>query len=67
MSVTGVEAQVRDDEAGWVTTPAPEPQPIEDSFRIEDIEAEPEPSTLGPRLLAGVLILLALGWTGASV
>jgi hypothetical protein len=67
MSVTGVEAQVRDDEAGWVTTSAPEPQPIEDSFRIEDIEAEPEPSTLGPKLLAGLLILLALGWTGASV
>jgi hypothetical protein len=67
MSVTGVEAQVRDGETGWVTAPAPDSQIAEDSFRIEDIEAEPEASTLGPRLLAGLLILLALGWIGASV
>jgi hypothetical protein len=37
-----------------------------DSFRIEDIEADPEPQRVGGRILAGVLILLALGWIGAS-
>ncbi|HTU12756.1 MAG TPA: hypothetical protein VMG08_17840 [Allosphingosinicella sp.] len=66
MSVTGVETQVRGDEAGWVTAPAPDPAIVEDSFRIEDIEAEPEASDLGPKLLAGLLIVLALGWIGVS-
>jgi hypothetical protein len=67
MSVSSVEAQVQDGDSGWVTTLAPDPQIAEDSFRIEDIEAAPEPSDLGPRLLAALLILLALGWTGASI
>src|SRR5690348_9370346 len=67
MSVSSVEAQVQEGESGWVTTLAPDPQIAEDSFRIEDIEAAPEPSELGHKLLAGALILLALGWTGASI
>ena len=67
MSVTGVETQVQEDDGGWVTAPRPDPQIIEDNFRIEDIEAEPEPSNIAPKLLAGLLIVLALGWIGASV
>ncbi len=67
MSVTGVETQVQEDESGWVTTLEPDPQMTADSFRIEDIEVAPEASNLGPKLLAGLLILLALGWIGASV
>ena len=67
MSVTGVETQVQEGEGGWITAPRPDPHIVEDDFRIEDIEAEPEPSTLAPKLLAGLLIVLALGWIGASV
>ena len=66
MSVTSVEAQVQESDGGWVTAPAPDPRIAEDSFRIEDIEAAPEPSELGPKLLAAALILLALGWVGVS-
>src|SRR3954466_8605930 len=66
MSVTGLESQVRDDEAGWTAAVSPAPDHVDDGFRIEDIEAEPEP-TIWPRLFAGLLILLALGWIGASV
>jgi hypothetical protein len=67
MSVTSVETQAQQSETGWVTAPAPDPEPVEDNFRIEDIEALPEGSDLGPKLLAGLLILLAVGWTGASI
>lgn len=67
MSVTSVETQARDGESGWVTAPRPDPAIAEDSFRIEDIEVEQESSDLGHKLLAGLLILLALGWIGASV
>lgn len=67
MSVKGLESQVQDGDAGWTTAPSAAPDYLDDGFRIEEIEAEPEPSTLGPKLLAGVLILLALGWIGASV
>jgi len=67
MSVTSVEAQVQDSESGWVTTPQPAPQIIEDSFRIEDIEAEPEVSDFGHKLLAGLLIVLSLAWVGGSI
>jgi predicted nucleic acid-binding Zn-ribbon protein len=67
MSVKGLESQVQDDEAGWTAAVSPVPEPIDDGFRIEDIEAEPEPSSLWPRLLAGLLILLAVGWIGASI
>ena len=59
--------QVQESEAGWVTAPTPDPRIADDSFRIEDIEAGPRPRHLGPRLLAGLLILLALGWIGASI
>jgi hypothetical protein len=67
MSVTSVETQVEQRDDGWVTAPAPDPYDAEDTFRIEDVEAEPESSSLGPKLLAGLLILLALGWIGGSV
>ena len=67
MSVSSVETQVQEGEGGWVTAPRPDPHIAEDSFRIEDIEAEPEPSELGPRLLAGLLIVLVLGWTGVAI
>ena len=67
MSVTSVETQAEERNGGWVTTLAPEPAETEDSFRIEDIEVEPEASTLAPKLLAAALIVLALGWTGAFV
>ena len=66
MSVKGLESHLQDDEAGWTAAVSPAPEPVDDGFRIEDIEAEPEPSTLWPRLFAGLLIVLALGWIGAS-
>ena len=67
MSVTSVETQAEERSSGWATMAAPVAAETEDSFRIEDIEAVPEPSTLGPKLLAGLLIFLALAWTGGSV
>lgn len=67
MSVTSVETQAQQSETNWATTAVPAPGQVEDDFRIEEIEALPEDSDLAPRLLAGLLILLALGWTGASV
>ena len=67
MSVNSLESQVQDDGAAWTTTPAVEPEAYDDGFRIEDIEAVPESSMLWPKLLAGLLILLAMGWIGASV
>jgi hypothetical protein len=67
MSVASVETQVEQRDDGWVTAPAPNPYDAEDTFRIEDVEAEPESSNIGPKLLAGLLILLALGWIGGSV
>jgi hypothetical protein len=66
MSVKSLESQVEDHEAGWTTAASSGFEPVDDGFRIEDIEAEPEPSTLWPRLFASLLILLALGWIGAS-
>ena len=66
MSVKGLETQVRDNEAGWTATVSPAPDDVDDGFRIEDIEAEPEP-TIWPRVFAGLLILLALGWIGGSL
>src|SRR5690348_11064427 len=66
MSVKGLESHVQDAEAGWTTAVSPAPEPVDDGFRIEDIEAEPEASTLWPKLFAGLLSLLALGWPGAS-
>jgi hypothetical protein len=66
MSVTSVETQVQS-EGGWVTAPAPDAYEAQDSFRIEDIEAEPESSNIGPKLLAGLLIVLALAWVGGSI
>ncbi|HYD12024.1 MAG TPA: hypothetical protein VEC11_04180 [Allosphingosinicella sp.] len=67
MSITSVETHAGERSSNWVTTAVPAAAEAEDTFRIEDIEAEPEASDLAPRLLAGLLILLALGWTGASV
>ena len=66
MGVQGVETQLQESEGGWTRAPAT-PVAVEDDFRIEDIEATPEGSDLGPRLLAALLIVLALGWIGASV
>jgi hypothetical protein len=49
----------------WTEEPAWEAPAVTDNFRIDEIEAMPEPSRVGGRILAGFLILLALGWIGA--
>ena len=66
MSVTSVETQAGQRDGGWVTASAPDSCDAEDTFRIEDVEAEPESSNIGPKLLAGLLIVLALGWIGRA-
>jgi predicted RNA-binding protein YlqC (UPF0109 family) len=64
MGVERAEAQPQSGESEWVDHAAQEAEA--DPFRIEDIEADPEPGPAGGRILAVFLTLLALGWTGAS-
>jgi hypothetical protein len=52
-------------ESEWVTEGAWQAPEAADDFRIDEIEVEPEPSLWGGRILAGLFILLALGWIGA--
>ncbi|HYI64669.1 MAG TPA: hypothetical protein VEW71_07265 [Allosphingosinicella sp.] len=59
------EAQPQGGESEWTAEGAFEAPAEADDFRIDEIEAEPERSSWGGRLLGGLLILLALGWIGA--
>jgi hypothetical protein len=52
-------------ESEWVTEGAWQAPETADDFRIDEIEVEPEPSLWGARILAGILIFLALAWIGA--
>ncbi|HWT11312.1 MAG TPA: hypothetical protein VN231_01005 [Allosphingosinicella sp.] len=65
MGVERAEAQPRDD-TGW-TSGDEQFSPAAESFHFEAGEEEPAPPrSLGHRVLAGLLVLLALGWVGVS-
>jgi hypothetical protein len=67
MSASGVETKPQADENAWATQGAWDEAASADDFRIEEIEAGPEPRRAGGKILAGLLILLALGWIGTSI
>jgi hypothetical protein len=62
MGAERAEAQQNEwaNDAGWDMPAAA------DDFRIDEIEALPEHRAIGAKILAGLLILAALGWIGAS-
>ena len=66
MGAERADAQPLGGETEWVTEGAWEAPAEADDFRIDEIEALPERSRWGARILAGLLILLALGWLGAG-
>jgi hypothetical protein len=67
MSVSNAETQPQSGETEWTAPEAWDSRAPADDFRIDEIEAEPEPRRAGGMILAGLLILLALGWIGVSI
>ena len=59
------EARPQGGESEWTAEGAFQAGAEADDFRIDEIEAEPERSSWGARVLGALLILLALGWIGA--
>jgi hypothetical protein len=67
MSMPNAETQPQSGEAEWTQPEAWDSRAPADDFRIDEIEAEPEPRRAGGIVLAGLLIALALGWIGVSI
>jgi len=64
MTMGAERADAQDSE--WTTEGAWQAPAEVDDFRIDEIEALPERSPWGGRILAGLLILAALGWLAAA-
>jgi hypothetical protein len=66
MGAERAEAQPLSGENEWLTEGAWEAPAAVDDFNIDEIEVQPERSPWGARILAGLLVLLALGWLAAA-
>ena len=64
IGVDRAEAQPRD-ESGWPDGDVPA-APADESFQFETQPEEAPPRSTGSRILAALLVLLALGWLGVS-